>query len=250
MVDNNKVLIVEDDEITALNLKLSLEKQGYEVIEMCDNINSAVDIMTNKNPNIVIIDISLQESNDGIDLAHIIKNDFEVPFIFLTAHSDEDIITQAKQTEPYGYIVKPFDPSSLHATMQMALFKYEMNITRQNNPNGNYDSNIIDELLNSKLDSDESLVSFSDHYHLDINESETFYKNNKIRLTKKENAFLRLLVAKVGIVVTFKQAMDYVWDKDGATENSVRTLVWRLRNKLETDIVKNASGIGYYIEDK
>ncbi len=84
---------------------------------------------------------------------------------------------------------------------------------------------------------------------MDISICETFYKEKKIKLTKKENAFLRLLVAQLGIVVSFEQAVNYVWDGNKATENSVRTLVWRLRNKLETDIIKNASGIGYYIEE-
>jgi len=250
LIDNNKVLIVEDDEITALNLKLSLEKQGYKVIGLSDNMHNVESMIADNTPNIIIIDISLQESSDGIKLAHIIKNEYDIPFIFLTSYSDEDIISQAKQTEPYGYIVKPFDPNSLHATMQMALFKYEMDNARKNNPNPSSDHIGIDNLLYSRTTSDQPLISFADEYHLDINACETFYQNNKIRLTKKENAFLRLLVAKIGVVVTFKQAMDYVWEKDGATENSVRTLVWRLRNKLPTDIVKNASGIGYYIEDK
>lgn len=61
--------------------------------------------------------------------------------------------------------------------------------------------------------------------------------------------FLRLLVAQMGVAVSFEQAISYVWDGSGATENSVRTLVWRLRSKLKDDIIKNASGIGYFIDD-
>lgn len=71
---------------------------------------------------------------------------------------------------------------------------------------------------------------------------------NRIQLTKKENAFLELLVDRLGVVVTFEQAIDYVWNGESATENSVRTLAWRLRNKLRHDLIKNASGRGYYID--
>ncbi|DAB31088.1 MAG TPA: transcriptional regulator [Sulfurimonas sp. UBA12504] len=249
-MESRRITIVEDDEITALNLKLSLKKQGYEVVAIYDNAAMAKCKMSVDNPDIVIIDISLQESNDGIELAKLVRKKYNLPFIFLTSYSDDVIISQAKLTEPYGYILKPFDPNSLHATLQMALFKYDMENQRKEDINSlKVDKLNLEKLLYSKRTSDKPIVPFGDNYHLDISICETFYKGKKIKLTKKENAFLRLLVAQLGLVVTFEQAMNYVWDEHGATENSVRTLVWRLRNKLETDIIKNASGIGYYIEE-
>ena len=116
-MEQNTIIIVEDDEITALNLKLSLQKHGYNIIAMCDNAQDAKKEIETYKPNLIIIDISLQESNDGIELAKIIRERYGIPFIYLTSYSDDEIISQAKQTEPYGYIVKPFDPSSLHATI-------------------------------------------------------------------------------------------------------------------------------------
>ncbi len=246
----NSIIIVEDDEITALNLNLSLQKHGYNVIAVCDNTVSAKNKIQAYKPDIVIIDISIDESNDGIELAKIVRHKHNIPFIYLTSYSDDDIIAQAKLTEPYGYIVKPFDPSSLHATIQMAIFKYEVENKRKNSIDSlKVDKLNLEKLLYSKRASDKPIVPFGDNYHLDISVCETFYNGKKIKLTKKENAFLRLLVAQLGLVVSFQQAMNYVWDESGATENSVRTLVWRLRNKLETDIIRNASGIGYYIEE-
>ena len=245
-----KIIIVEDDEITSLNLNMSLQKHGYSVVAVCDNITQAKNKISTHNPDVIIIDISLQESNDGIELAKSIKKKHNIPFIYLTSYSDDDIISQAKLTEPYGYIVKPFDPGSLHATIQMALFKFQVENERKENIDSlKVDKLNLEKLLYSKRASDKPIVPFGDNYHLDISICETFYKGKKIKLTKKENAFLRLLVAQLGLVVSFEQAMNYVWDESGATENSVRTLVWRLRNKLETDIIKNASGIGYYIEE-
>ncbi len=247
---NNNIIIVEDDEITALNLNLSLQKHGYNIVAICDDITQAKNKINSYKPDIVIIDISLQESNDGIELAKVIRSKYNIPFIYLTSYSDDDIISQAKLTEPYGYIVKPFDPNSLHATIQMALFKYEIENDRKDDINSlKVDKLNLEKLLYSKRTSDEPIVPFGENYYLDISICETFFKGKKIKLTKKENAFLRLLVAQLGLVVSFEQAMGYVWDEHGATENSVRTLVWRLRNKLETDIIKNASGIGYYIEE-
>ena len=248
-MNSNNILIVEDDEITALNLKISLQKQDYNVLCMCDNIDQAKKEITSLHPEIVIIDISLQDSTDGIELAREIRAHYHIPFIFLTSHTDDDIISEAKLTEPYGYIVKPFDPSSLHATIQMALFKYDSEKKAAVELSGlRLDKLNLEKMLYEKQDAHDPIIQFGDDFHLDVSICETFYKGSKIKLTKKENAFLRLLVAQMGIVVSFEQAMQYVWEESGATENSVRTLVWRLRNKLEVDIIKNASGQGYYIE--
>ncbi|MDQ1243806.1 MAG: hypothetical protein QG565_146 [Campylobacterota bacterium] len=248
-MEKHKIIIVEDDEITALNLKLSLQKHGYDIIAVCDNAPQAKEKIEETKPDVIIIDISLQESNDGIELAKTIRQHYSIPFIYLTSYSDDDIIAEAIKTEPYGYIVKPFDPSSLHATIQMAIFKFEMENKRYEEINASkIDEQNIEKLLYAKRESDKPIVLFGDNYYIDISKDEIFYNNEKIKLTKKENAILRLLVAKLGHVISFSQAIDYVWKDNGATENSIRTLVWRLRSKLPTDIIKNASGIGYYIE--
>lgn len=248
-MEKYKIIIVEDDEITALNLKLSLQKHGYNIIAVCDNAPQAQEKIEETKPDVIIIDISLQESNDGIELAKTIRQHYSIPFIYLTSYSDDDIIAEAIKTEPYGYIVKPFDPSSLHATIQMAIFKFEMENKRYEEINASkIDEQNIEKLLYAKRESDRPIVLFGDNYYIDISKNEIFYNNEKIKLTKKENAILHLLVAKLGHVISFSQAIDYVWKDSGATENSIRTLVWRLRSKLPTDIIKNASGIGYYIE--
>lgn len=249
---HSKILIVEDDEVTAMNLKLSLEKQGYEIVSIADNLMQAQNKIKIYAPQLVLIDISLQKSNDGIELASYIRKKHRLPFIFLTAHSDNDIINQAKLTEPYGYIVKPFDPEGLNATIQMALYKYEQEKKQEQMPPRRVRTSRInlEEMLYKKRLPDRPIVPFGEEheYHLDIGACETFYQDTKIKLTKKENAFMRLLIAKLGQVVTFNEAIEVVWEENGATENSVRTLVWRLRNKLPTEIVKNASGVGYYID--
>ncbi|MDQ1264515.1 MAG: hypothetical protein QG559_1516 [Campylobacterota bacterium] len=248
-MQKNDIIIVEDDEITALNLKLSLQKQGYNILAICDNIATATEKIDEHKPNVVIIDISLQESNDGIKLATLIRANYAIPFIYLTSHSDDEIIAQAIQTEPYGYIVKPFDPSSLHATIQMAIFKFDVENQRYKELNNTkIDDESLKKLLYLKRDSDKPIVRFAEGYHLDMAKDEIFYNNQKLKLTKKEGAILKLLVAKLGEVISFAQAIGYVWKDSETTENSIRTLVWRLRSKLPTDIIKNASGIGYYIE--
>lgn len=246
----NTIVIVEDDEITALNLKLSLQKHGYEIAAICDNLIDAQEEIDRCKPNIILIDISLQESNDGITLAKLIKVNYSVPFIYLTSHSDDEIISEAVQTEPYGYIVKPFDSISLHATIQTAIHKFDMENQRYEElSDSKIDDKSLEKMLYAKKEPNKPIVNFGNGYHIDIPKDEIFYNSEKLKLTKKESAILRLLVAKLGHTISFNQALNYVWKDGTATENSIRTLVWRLRNKLPSDIIKNASGIGYYIEN-
>lgn len=249
-MEKKTIIIVEDDEITALNLKLSLQKYDYTIISICDNAIQARENIDAFKPDILIIDISLQDSNDGIELGKVVKEHYAIPFIYLTSYSDDTIISEAIKTEPYGYIVKPFDPSSLHATIQMAIFKFDV----ENQKFAELSSTKVDEqnlekMLYARREIDKPIVKFGDTYHINISKNEIYYDNEKLKLTKKESAILRLLVAKIGQTISFDQAIEYVWREHGATENSIRTLVWRLRNKLPTDIIKNASGIGYYIEE-
>ncbi len=249
-MSKTKILIVEDDEVTAINLKLSLDKYDYDVVAITDNATQARSKIKIYNPDVIFIDISLQKSTDGIDLAHYINENLKKPFIYLTSHTDSDIIDKAKFTEPYGYIIKPFDPVNLNTTIIMALHRHKEEKKRNSNLSTfKHDKNNLEKLLYAKRVSDKPIVPFGSVYYLDISVCETFYENSKIKLTRKENAFIRLLVAQLGGVVTFEQVIKYVWDGSNATENSVRTLVWRLRNKLPTNIIKNASGVGYYIQD-
>jgi len=249
-MSQEKILIVEDDEVTAMHLKMALKKLEYEVVSIAENTIQARNKIKIYEPDAILLDISLQDSTDGIDLASYIRSKHSIPFIYLTSHASSEILDEAKVTEPYGYIVKPFDPKSLHTTIQMALYKFsEEKKLKDDINNLQINKEQLEKLLYNKKISDKPLVPFAKDYHLDISTCETFYKNTKIKLTKKENAFIRILVSQLGLVVSFEQAMNYVWDEEGATENSVRTLVWRLRNKLPTDIILNASGMGYYIED-
>jgi len=242
-MNNYKIAIIDDDEITSLNLKISLQKYGYDVVCICDNAHDAFEEVTKTQPDILIIDISLQDSNDGIELAKRIKEKYDIPFIYLSSHSNEDIIEQAKQTKPYGYIVKPFNPNSIHATLQMALVHYSSNEEEAR------ENDLIEQskkLLEAKATENET-VTFAKDYMLDLNANKCYYKNKELRLSDAENAFLTFLVSHLGLIVTYEQVAQYI-ENEIKESVSIRSLAWRLKNKLDTDIIKDAEGIGYFIE--
>ncbi|NOQ30554.1 MAG: response regulator [Helicobacteraceae bacterium] len=242
------VIIVEDDEVTAMNLKMSLEKQDYCVVHMSTTIDNAKSNINSLKPDIIFIDIFLENDNDGVSLGQYIHDELKIPFIYLTSHDTNETLELAKSSEPSAYMIKPFEPKNLHSTIQMALYKSEQELKRDLTVNEleNHKAE-MEKLLYNKKTAGEEIVTFGDYY-LDLKLNETFYKDQKIKLTKKENAFIRLLIARLDQVVDFQEVMDYIWENQSATENNIRTLVWRLRSKLPTEVIKSSSGTGYYIE--
>lgn len=117
------ILIVEDDLITATVIKKYLEKNNYNVIEIIDDGELAVETAIVKNPDLILMDIFLKDSIDGIEVAHRIIEKSEIPIIYLTADSSSETIQRAKITEPFGYLVKPVDSSVLITNIELTLQK-------------------------------------------------------------------------------------------------------------------------------
>jgi DNA-binding LytR/AlgR family response regulator len=125
------ILIVEDELIIAENLRQILLDLGYSVGKTAASATEAKKLIRENNPDLVILDITILGAVDGIDLAAMIKEEFHIPFIFLTSHSDPETLGRAKETYPYGYLVKPFQEHDIKVAVEIALnnFKHEQEVT-------------------------------------------------------------------------------------------------------------------------
>ncbi len=132
MDDKIKILIVEDDVFIAESLMLTLSKLGYNVAEPCINTKDALAILAKQSFDLILLDIHFYGKDEGIELGKIISSQFKIPFIFLTAFSDEITIAKAAQANPSAYLVKPASPASLFAAIQTALHNYNNKIVAQN----------------------------------------------------------------------------------------------------------------------
>ena len=122
-MNNEKILIVEDEKIIALDLQRRLERFGYTVVGMASEGEAAVELARQAEPDIVLMDILLAGGMDGIEAAGIIHWQMGLPVIFLTAFADEKTLERAKEVEPYGYILKPLKERELYTTIDIALYK-------------------------------------------------------------------------------------------------------------------------------
>ncbi|MEM1324081.1 MAG: response regulator transcription factor [Bacteroidota bacterium] len=119
-----KILIVEDDAIIAENIDARLRAVDFKVAGIAYDSETAIDMLANRQPDAVLLDINIAGSKDGIEVAEIINQHYQIPFIYLTSYSDKATLQRAKVTMPYGYIVKPFNEQDLLSALEMALYRH------------------------------------------------------------------------------------------------------------------------------
>jgi CRP-like cAMP-binding protein/AmiR/NasT family two-component response regulator len=119
-----KILIVEDERVVAMDIQNLLGKLKYQAVGIAASAEEAIAKCEELSPNLVLMDIRLKGETDGITAAAEIKERFEIPVIYLTAHADERTLERAKVTEPYGYVLKPFDAIELRVAIELALYKH------------------------------------------------------------------------------------------------------------------------------
>ncbi|MCE7991772.1 MAG: response regulator transcription factor [Roseivirga sp.] len=115
------VLIVEDETNYADTLEMFVDELGYELVGIAARGKEAIELFNEYNPDLVLMDINLEGELTGIDLARIFQGSRPTPIIFITAFDDKETFARAKQTAPYAYLIKPFNPEALQRSMELAL---------------------------------------------------------------------------------------------------------------------------------
>jgi PAS domain S-box-containing protein len=121
-----KILIVEDENIVVLDLQMRLNSLGYAVAAVAATGQEAIKKAGETRPDLALMDINLKGEMDGISAAEQLRARYDLPVIYVTAFADEQTLERAKITEPYGYLLKPFEERELHTTIEMALYKHKM----------------------------------------------------------------------------------------------------------------------------
>jgi DNA-binding response OmpR family regulator len=247
-MNNYKVLILGNNENDSSEIQIALQNYGYQVMSIVQNMSKVKNRLKTFVPDIVLIN-NIDDINKMMIWAqYIIKED--VPCVVCTNNIDVDMIARISFIGACSLFIKPFNLLNIHATIQISLDKYKKEKNRKDNMNIlKTDNKNLRQLLFGKEIVETPIVNFGKSFYFHTSSCETFYKNKKVLLTRKENRFIQLLVSNIGHTVNFEQAISYIWGQTKATENNVRTLVWRLRSKLQSDTIKTVSGVGYYVEE-
>jgi DNA-binding LytR/AlgR family response regulator len=119
-----KILIVEDNVIIADDMQSMLEEIGYEIVDNVIVYEQAIEVLKSKQVDLVLIDIILASDKTGIDLGKHIRENYDIPFIFVTSNSDRATVENAKTVKPNGYLVKPFEQQDLYTSIEIALSNF------------------------------------------------------------------------------------------------------------------------------
>lgn len=165
---STKIYIIEDEPLIAETIKTALEKEGYVIVGMTDNGKEALFDIEHLQPDLILVDITLEGKMDGIEMVEHLRKKIEIPYIFLTSHSDDNTLERVKQTNPAGFIVKPFNEKTLKSNIELALYKnkiQQQTITSSEEVNSFFVKN-KGELIKIELDDILYLEAFDNYCNL------------------------------------------------------------------------------------
>lgn len=214
------LLIIEDDQDIAANLKLFLEEKNY-IVNCCKNIKEAISI-NKDNYDLIILDVMLPDGN-GFDFYKNTISKENIPTIFLTAKDDEDYIVKGLDLGAEDYITKPFSSKELLARINKIILRNKKN----------------------------NLIKVKDIV-FDIDKMTVYKNDNEIKLTNLELKILYLLFSNLNKVITRDAIIENIWNWTGndVNDNTVTVYLKRIREKLNTDIIITLKGIGYRIDEE
>lgn len=213
-----KILILEDNSIVAFEIKRTVEKLGYSVTDTTSNYEEAINSMKVNPADIAIMDIDLGEnSKDGIETAYEVQKIKHIPIIFLTAFSDNTTISKAIRLDPIFYLTKPFKREDLKTNLLIA---------------------------QTKIKQERYLIKINEQFSYDLKNSYLFFNEEPIRLSKQEKKLFSLLVEAKGNLVSFETIEYEIWPDGPVSSSSLRTLLYRLRIKLQVDLIETIQSFG------
>lgn len=218
-----KILIVEDELISAEYLKNILEHRGWRVVDVVDNGLDAIRCVKKHNPNLVLMDIMIHGAKSGCEVAMDIRKINDCFIVFITAYADEEMINYAMEVEANGYLLKPYNEKEIIATISLLSIKQNCN-TKQYKISTlmggfcfNHDTNLL-------------------------------YKENEIvKLGPKALKVIQILCQNRESIVSYEELYNSIWNDD-VNLKKLQMVVFRIREICATDILENINGVGYKIK--
>lgn len=229
------ILIVEDETILAMGMKCTLEQFEYEVNDIETTGSNAINSVKQNRPDLVIMDINLKGNMSGIEAANYIWKYYKTPIIFLTSYSDKKTIKDAMRSEPYAYLIKPCRDEELIATIETTMNKH------------NYFFKNRHQLESQKPIT--KILYFEDDLSFNKAKGVLYKKDLALKLTGNECKLLEVLSDFPGEPVSFDRISDYIWRDESTNDISkLRTLIYRLKVKIGTNLVESIFELGYKLK--
>lgn len=230
-VKDISVLIIEDEPVLAVGLEYTLKSFGYKVAGISSNMQNTLQLLLQQKVDIVLVDIKLKGGHCGIEIANYLWQQKKIPVIFLTSYCDEKTIEKTMSCEPYGYLIKPCKDQELHTTIQTSLHKHHYFFNHKEC------FTVVEEFL-----------QFNEEIKYDKGKSILYIHEKPVKLTGNETKLLQLLSEFPNEVVPFERISSYIWRENIYDLGKLRTLIYRLKQKLNADIIESIFEAGYKLK--
>jgi len=216
-----KIVIVEDEALIALFIASTLEELGHEVLGQFSDADSVLSFVKDNDVDLALMDIEIEGSVDGLQCAKTLKLKHGVSSIFVTSHKESEVIEEAMEVEPLGFLIKPIQESDIEAALALASrhFKTETKVSK-NIANG-YEYNFEFKTLKCQ--------------------------NEIVKLGKNELKLIHILFKNLNNTVSTEEIMHHIWDEVLESDESLRQLIYRTRKKVPELGIVSSSKIGYAI---
>jgi len=229
MILPKNIMIVEDEAITQRYLKDILTQYEVSVAGCFDNATDVKEALVATPCDMILMDINIKGTADGIQLARDILDTYRVPIVFITAYSDEETLEEVLELSPYGFITKPFSSKDIQITLRIAYKRF-----------------LTHETQISKKSMDEHVI-ITEYYSYSLETLTLYYKHEEIKLNVKQNKFLEILVKNLNHTVPFEMIFSTIWETNTVADSTLRTLVYSIRKLAPELPLHSYSKKGYYL---
>lgn len=222
-----KILIVEDNAVTAMRIKEELLRMGHHVTGIAAHHDAALRSIEKQIPSLILMDIQLKKEQDGITLAQTILQRYHaIALLYLTSYSDEATVSRAMQTDPVAYLNKPFRSEDLRVAIQIAAHR----ITQaQKHRRGE--------------------TALKEGYSYDDRYGQLYHHGIPVKLSEKERLLLSILLDAEGVAVSYRAIEAQLWQENlPRSESALRTVVYKLHKKLGYKPIEAIPSYGYRID--
>lgn len=226
-MNNINILILEDELIIYMHITKTLKLLGFKNIFTARSSKEALDIASNTKIDILFSDIKIEGEVDGIETASVLQSIYGMAVIFITAYKDKKMLERVSKIDTVGYLLKPYRPDELETLIELAILRYGLNLENR-------------------------LIKIDKNHSFDKKDKKLFYQDKEVRLTKKENIFISILIKNLNEYVSYELLESLIWYDEIIVDSSKRTFYSRVRQKFPELSFKTqrALGIGVFTKSK
>ena len=226
------VMIVEDEVITQRYLQDILSHNNVKVSGCYDNASDTLKVLRGTPCDMILMDINIKGSMDGIQLARRILEMYPFPIVFITAHNDDATLEELLELAPYGFISKPFSSKEIITTLKIAYKRYL----------------IHSEVSKARVSDEPTDIVINKYYRYSLKSSELYYDEQAIKLNNKQNKLLEILSKNINNTVAYGLLIDHLWNDTSIADSTLRTLVYSVRKLLPDLPIISHSKVGYSLQ--